>query len=112
MSDGGGGGSDDNDGDGDDSGAGIGVSSARPLTRNPNPSTDILIPYALTLTLTSRRCAARLRLFTARTQQAVSLDGVRRLVATACHGRLVEATEFFRRRVGPLSSRARGRLRG
>ena len=35
----------------------------------------------------SRRRAARLRLFRARTPRAVSLDGVRRLVAVACRDR-------------------------
>ena len=35
----------------------------------------------------SRRRAARLRLFRARRPRAVSLDGVRRLVAVACRGR-------------------------
>ena len=49
----------------------------------------------------SRRRAARLRLFRARTPRAVSLDGVRVVSwPSRATADVVEATEFFRRRAG------------
>ena len=61
----------------------------------------------------SRRRAARLRLFRARTPRAVSLDGVRVVSwPSRATADVVEATEFFQRREGPLSGRTCGRLRG
>ena len=49
----------------------------------------------------SRRRAARLRLFRARTPRAVSLDGVRNVsLPSRAAADVVEATEFFRQRAG------------